>query len=83
MGPGCHYSLDWTTGLEFFLFWTRFCGFQIFDTWRPQLSIEYYNVNNTITDFMDSIVVLLAFSNTLLANKYVRILANNNSLGII
>ena len=24
---GCHYSLDWTTGLKFFPFWTRLCGF--------------------------------------------------------
>ena len=33
---GCHYSLDWTTGLEYwsgryFLFWTRFSGFHTFD----------------------------------------------------
>ena len=43
---GCHYSLDWTTGLEywtgllewrFLLFGQDSVVFQIFDTWRPQL----------------------------------------------
>ena len=57
--------------------------FQIFDTWRPQLffkTIEYYNVNNTMTDFMDS--SCFTFSNALLANKLM-IMASQTILGII